>query len=128
MEQIPMELVDKLFNCMELFYGDRWLKQFTRLLTKEVYKGIWQAGLLGLSYVQIKNALVIYKRDAMQGYAMPPNHIDFFMTAKGKEMPYINYSPEKPKGNPEIARKYMDEIRSKTHPKVNVDFQKRSFL
>jgi hypothetical protein len=82
MEAIPPEWIDKLFNCMELFYGNRWTSKFKVPHSLEFDKAIWRSGLTGLTYDQIKNALVIYKRSAKVTHSFPPHVMEFFRMAK----------------------------------------------
>ncbi len=113
MEKPPMEWIDKLFICMEQFYGTRWTKQFNKITPEDLFKTIWQTGLQGLTYEQIKRALVYLKRAAESNYSLPPHHLEFFRYAKGTEKPHIDYGANIGRGDPEIARRAMDEIRGK---------------
>lgn len=116
MKEIPTEWIDKLFNCMEQFYGDRWKCQFNKRTSPEnMYKAQWKSGMIGLSYDEIKNALLLCKRSAETSSSFPPHVVEFYMIAKGRKEPYINYHPQanKKQPNEEIQKKYMDEIRKK---------------
>lgn len=82
MDAIPIEWVNKLFNCLELFYGERFKKQFCKSIPLDLYKTIWQSGLVGCSHEEIKSALVILKRMAESKYRECPNHLEFYRIAK----------------------------------------------
>lgn len=71
-----MEWVEKLFNCMEMFYGERWKSK------SDLAKTVWQSALQGLSYDEIRNALVIYKRESRNKRYQPPDVFQFFKRAK----------------------------------------------
>lgn len=114
MEKIPKEWVDKLFNCMAEFYGERWTRYFGKPHLESFYKAIWQSGLVGLSYEQIKHALVLCKRSALHPSIKPPHVMEFFRFAKGYEMPLIEYERKgEPTADPIVQRQAMDEIRQK---------------
>lgn len=82
MEPIPMEWVINLFNCMHQFYGERWSKLFEKPHLEDIYKSIWQSGLTGLTYEQIKSALIEYKLQSKEKNTYPPHVMEFFRTAK----------------------------------------------
>lgn len=82
MEKPPMEWIDKLFDCMMLFYGDRWAKRFTLLIPQDLFKKIWQSALEGLSYEEIRCALVFHKRRAVHDRSLAPTHFQFFQDAR----------------------------------------------
>ena len=111
---IPMEWIDKLFGCMEEFYGHRWERNFKTAREKDFYKTIWQHGLVGLSYEQIKSALLWCKRASVNPQAIPPHVMEFFRCALGKSAVNIDYqaTKENERGDPVIARKAINEIRS----------------
>ncbi len=115
MNEIPMEWVDKLFNCMAEFYGERWTRYFDKPHLESFYKTMWKNGLVGLDYNQIKNALVLCKRSALDARNKPPHVMEFFRIAKGFEQPPIDYHPNanKPTCNPEVQKQAMEEIRQK---------------
>ena len=77
-----MEWVEKIFNCMELFYGDRWSKLYQEPGKKEFYVMIWHSGLTGLTYEQIKSALILCKKDSSIRGRAPPHAMEFFRMAK----------------------------------------------
>jgi hypothetical protein len=115
MESIPMEWIDKLFNCMEQFYGKRWSQLFNKLNPETYHKIMWKNGLVGLNYEQIKNALLLCKRSALHPWTSPPHVMEFWRIAKGKAEPYIDYHPKanEPICNKEIQRQAMHEIKRK---------------
>lgn len=114
MEAIPQEWVDKLFVCMEEFYGDRWKQSFNKPHMESTYKMMWKNGLCGLNYDQIKYQLQRCKRHSKDSFARPPLVTEFFKYAKAAGEPYINYHPKaNERGNIEYAKKHLDIIRQK---------------
>lgn len=130
MEKIPTEWVDRIFNCMTEFYGKRWEKNFTTTYSEDFLKTIWWNGLTGLTYDQIKGALILCKRAAQELYNNPPNVIEFYLYAKGTNRPYIDYQPKKIiKARPEIANENIEIMRKQVgRPPINLDREKRAFL
>ncbi len=119
MEKPPMEWIDKLFNCMSEFYGERWTKNFTKPEYESLAKTMWQSALQGLTYEEIKNTLVLLKRAAQHHSAMPPLHMEFFLYAKNKKAIHINYETnDGRRSSPETARRALDEIRGKLNGSV----------
>gem|GEM_PF-3359986 len=108
-----MEWIDKLFNCMAEFYGERWTKPLQRPNMESIEKTRWQSALQGLTYEQIRGALVFLKRAAQSNSAMPPNFLEFFRYAKGEAKIHINYEGNARRGDPAVARRAMDEITAK---------------
>lgn len=88
MEAIPQEWVDKIFGCMKLFYGERWDRLFDKPHRETLFKTIWQNGLAGLTYDQVKFALKLCRKDALHPRAFPPHVMEFFRYAKGEDRPY----------------------------------------
>ena len=85
MEKPPMEWIDKLFNCMETFYGERWTKRYQGI--ESLAKTVWQSALQGLTHEEIKRALVRFKREAEKLSSLPPGYMELFCYAKGKIEP-----------------------------------------
>lgn len=126
-----MEWVDNLFICMEQFYGDRWSHPLKNPLTESFYKTIWQSGLMGLTYDEIKKALLLCKRSALNPSISPPHVMEFFRYAKQESQPFIDYHPranEKKQADKEIAMKHLADIRKKinTGSLTNNEIDKRS--
>lgn len=113
MEKPPMEWIDKLFICMAQFYGTRWTKLFSNAGYEEIQKDMWQSGLQGLNYEQIKDTLVFFKREAKNASSFPPHHLEFYREAKRSEKPIHNNRGTIARGDPAIARHAMDEIKRK---------------
>jgi hypothetical protein len=86
---IPDEWIDKLFNCMTMFYGERWNKVLGEPSIAAHQRKIWKNGLRGLSYDEIKAALVLCKEHGAYKMALPPNLMEFWRYAKGTEKPYL---------------------------------------
>lgn len=111
--------IDKLFTCMEQFYGERWTKQFQKKTHAESFtKTQWKSALTGLSYEEIKQALVFYKWEAKnKPHLHAPHQLEFFHTAKRK-----NYTYEVPlvenRGSPEVAKAALLDIKNKISRKM----------
>lgn len=113
-ERIPDEWIDKLFDCMAEWYGERWTRQLGNHITKGFVRTVWQNGLVGLSHKDIKAALILCRRHSQTPGVHPPHVVEFFHYAKGLRQPLIDYTPEKhAKVDRETGRKYMREIRKK---------------
>lgn len=115
---IPMDWIDKLFLCMEQFYGERWSNQFW-MLKQDFAKKMWKSGLEGLNYDEIKATLQILRRHAQDPNNKPPHQMEFFKYAKGQAHPRIDYYEAKPKSSAEVAEKTLKEIREKFHGRKN---------
>ena len=112
MDEIPKEWIDKIFNCMNLWFGERWEKQIGKI-PEDLIKNVWQSGLQGLTYEQIKRALVLLKRQSENSWAIPPHIMEFFRFAKGSASPHIDYDQAIRYGDPEVASKALAEIKGK---------------
>lgn len=125
-ESIPEEWVDKLFACMGEWYGERWERPIVNPTTKSFMKTVWKNGLVGLTYDEIKSALMLCKRHAQQPGVYPPHIMEFFHYAKGIRQPLIDYHPNaSQKIDREVGRKYMNEIRKKLGMKAAVEMMNR---
>lgn len=113
MEAIPEEWIDKLFICMEEFYGERWAKWLESNYALEMYKTIWKNGLCGLNYEQIKKQLQRCKRYAKDPKTLPPHVMEFFREAKVEYEQEIEVKHEIKKANEEIARHHLALIKKK---------------
>lgn len=114
MEKPSMESIEKLFNCMEEFYQERWTKTYDRWFPIHLAKTVWQSGLQGLNHEEIRGVLVLLKQAAKDPMAKPPNHLEFYNFAKGTAKVYINTRTEEDtRGDPEVARRAIAEIRAK---------------
>ena len=111
-QQIPMEWIDKLFNCMEQFYGSRWSKPLEKPHMMDFNKTVWQSGLCGLNYEQIKSQLIKCKKHSESISAIPPLVMDFYRYAKEN---IENNAPTHVSQivNSVVARKHMDDIKQK---------------
>lgn len=118
MDKPEMEWIDKLFNCMREFYGERWTKQFDRWMPEELLKTLWQSALQGCTYDEIRGALVLLRQAAKNPSALPPHHLEFYRFAKGSSHPVIINQPKSANCNPEVARRAIDEIKSKLSGRV----------
>lgn len=116
MDKPPMEWIDKLFTCMEEFYGERWTKSYGREPFKSMGKTMWQSGLTGCSHDQIRSVLVYLKRAAQDPRAIPPHQMEFHHFAKGYKTPHIDYSKTEDgrdyqTADPEVARAAIRKIK-----------------
>jgi len=75
---LPENWIDKIFDCLALFYGDRWTKQFSSPLQIDLYKTMWFNGLVGLSYDQLRHGLAVCKKYSSFSHFKPPNVVRFF--------------------------------------------------
>ena len=115
MEPIPMEWVEKLFSCMEMFYGERWTDSFDKAYSEDIAKAIWKSGLCGLTYEQIKFQLQRLKVQSKDPFARPPLVTEFYRYAKtGLDQPEVILINEK-KGDPEIAKDHLGRIKKTLH-------------
>jgi hypothetical protein len=113
MNPIPDEWIDKLFTCMQEFYGNRWESVFIRKNDQKFYKTMWKNGLAGLEYDQIKDALRLYKQYAKDEHAKAPRVTDFYQTAKGNVQPVCKLYNNDHIYNAEIRANAMREIKKK---------------
>lgn len=84
---IPEDSIDRLFDCMHSFYGERWSGQFRHPYSLHHSKVTWRDGLLGLSRDEILTALKRCKRIAIDRREKPPGVVEFFHYAKGIRYP-----------------------------------------
>lgn len=114
MNPIPEEWIDKLFLCMTQFFGDRWYDQFKRKNDEKFYKEIWKNGLCGLSYDEIKNTLLKYKKFAENGNCIPPYVTEFFSVARRNTLIYSKEPCNDHKIKTyDVYKKHMYDIRMK---------------
>lgn len=83
MEPIPDEWIDRLFGCMQEFYGQRWKRTFKDANHEAMHKIIWKNGLHGLSYEAIRKTLYHYRAQSCNKNSLPPIVTDFFRIALG---------------------------------------------
>jgi hypothetical protein len=112
MEKPDMDVIDKLFNCLHEFYGNRWTSQF-RDGTEPLHKTMWQSALYGCTYEQIRGVLVYLKRAAQNPNAKPPHQLEFYRYISANKTPDIDYKEPPKSSSKEAARKALDEINSK---------------
>lgn len=108
-----MEWVDKIFNCLHQFYGSKWLDHFDKFYPENLAKTAWQAALQGLTYDEIRYALVLLKQNSQLKESTIPNYLEFYRYAKRLSYPKLHDKVEPIRGNPELAKRSLDEIRSK---------------
>jgi hypothetical protein len=113
-EPIPIEWIDKVFNCMNEFYGERWSNRYPKESLIDLAKVQWHSALFGLDYDQIKKGLLLCRRHSKDPRVQPPHQLEFFRYAKQDALPDIDYHPDAGKrGDPEIAKDHLTQIRSK---------------
>jgi hypothetical protein len=87
MNNLPTDWIDKIFNCMEKFYGEKWSNLFVKKFSLEFEKKIWFNGLNRLSYEQIKHGFVICKKKSLIKDSTPPSVIKFYYLCINKTYP-----------------------------------------
>lgn len=116
MEKLPMESIDKLFNCLSTWYGQRWSKQFDRWMPLDFAKTLWQSALQGCSHDEVRSTLVLLKQAAKSPFAIPPDYMEFYRYAKGQSRPFLDEvarSKISGRGDREVAKRALDEINAK---------------
>lgn len=78
MVAIPDDWIDRLFRCMNEFYGERWSKDLESEFHTDIYKTIWKSGLYGLNYDQIKSTLYYYRKESRKKHSLPPLVTEFY--------------------------------------------------
>lgn len=75
--------IDKIFNCLKLFYGSRFkCIDGTR---EEYEKTIWQSALANCTDEEIRQTLVKLKRAAeINQFSVPPHALKFWHYCKGE--------------------------------------------
>ncbi len=76
MSQLPTDWLEKLFQLMTVFYGERWSLRFIEPII--LHKTIWYNSLRNLSYEQIKQGLIKSKELARIKFSNPPTNIEFY--------------------------------------------------
>ena len=87
MSDLPKNWVDKIFDCLSQFYGDRWNNQFHIPDQIDLYKIMWKNGLDGLSYDQLRHGLAVSKKYSSYSYSKPPNVVKFYHFCVGFKSP-----------------------------------------
>jgi len=128
MEKPPLEWIDKLFNCMTEFFGTRWSKQFSRGLPEDLFKTVWQSALTGLTYDEIRSALVILKRRAQYDGIQPPNHVQFFKYAKNQAKTKVSDIKRNhgKRYNHEVSARAISQIRAELNGKLALNEKRES--
>ena len=114
MTPIPDQWIDKLFNCLKLFYGERFHLTPCSPTEELVRRSMWKNGLLGLNHDQIKYGLQLCKRAAEEPSALPPHVNEFYLYAIGQKVPYVNhYRKTYQAGSAEVQKAAMAEIKQR---------------
>lgn len=112
MEKPIMEWINKIFNCLSIFYGERWTKLYSKPEYESIAKEVWQSALTGCDYDEIRDVLVYLKRAAQNPSSLPPHQLDFFHYAKKNKFPYIDYAAKTDSlCNPEVSKLYIAKIK-----------------
>ncbi len=82
MEQLPENWIEKIFDLLQEFYGERWASIFRNDLDIVLTKKMWFNGLNGLSYKEIKHGLAVAKKYSSNKFCNPPNLIKFYYFSK----------------------------------------------
>jgi hypothetical protein len=78
MTDLPKDWLDRIFDLMSEFFGDRWDDQFKDKYMINLHKMLWFNSLYGLSYDKIKHALKVCRELSKNKNSKPPNHIKFY--------------------------------------------------
>jgi hypothetical protein len=78
MSEKPENWVNKIFDILESYYAEKWRNQFSSQTIIDIYKMIWENGLNGLSYMQLKHGLAVCKKNSKNFCSKPPNVIQFY--------------------------------------------------
>lgn len=120
MDKIGLDVIDRLFTCMQQFFGSRWDIIFRGDSNKQLVRTIWQTSLQGLTEDQIRTALKLVKANLAQfPNSYPPTPMEFYRIAR----PVLKKLPEPPViGGPsndsEIAKKFLNDMRQKLSRKI----------
>jgi len=90
MDDLPENWVDKIFELMNKFYGERWQKQFKSAFEIDLYKTVWFNGLNTLTHAQIKHGLAISKKYSEFSRNKPPHIVVFFHFCVGIRVPEVS--------------------------------------
>jgi hypothetical protein len=86
MEAMTLDWVEKIFGILEDWFGDKWTEVFSPPGRKSIAIIIWQNGLAGLTYDEVRNALRKCKELAKYNQ-IPPTNIEFWHYAKNIPLP-----------------------------------------
>lgn len=117
MEKPPREWIDKVFTCLSMFYVKRFTGKFDRWCTQDMAKSVWQSALTGLSYEQIRNALVYFRQKAQSPYNDPPDHLEFFHVAKTRPTVLSRRAEQDDAERRERASGHVQAILAQLHSK-----------
>jgi len=88
--------IERLFNCLELFYGDRFKRIYRKSSIERYYKAIWSSAMQGVTDEEIMPVLRNLKVQAERyPYMPPPDHFEFHRLAKRYEKPVIKRREQK---------------------------------
>jgi hypothetical protein len=115
--KLSTEWVERIFKRLQSIYGDRWTDYYENTPdTKHLYTTIWSTGLYGLTSAEIKHALTICQSLVNKSL---PNHLEFYHYAKSLHKPTA--SEDVIRGDPELAKAYINEIRQKLTGKMLIN-------
>lgn len=78
MDVMPEESIDKIFDCLESWYGERFKRLIKTSYDKSLLKTMWFNGLNGLTEQQLRAGLLTCKRLAKQPDSKPPGLVLFY--------------------------------------------------
>lgn len=90
MSDLPENWIDKIFELMQEFYGERWKNQFKKPVEIEIFKTMWFNGLNGLTYDQIRHGLAVSKKYASSSYSKPPSVVIFYHYCIGLRVEHVS--------------------------------------
>jgi hypothetical protein len=91
--------VERIFNDFEVYYKDRWLKNFVSTdrinsdFKKNVHKTMWIHGLVGCTKSEIDKAILYYINLAMHHPTFYPPSVQQFFTQCKKYKKQKRYYP-----------------------------------
>lgn len=87
--EFPENWINKLFDLMLTFYGERWAKKMGNARELDLNKTIWFNGLSDCTYMEVKNGLILCKRTATNRFYDVPSVIKFWHLCKNIPYPVI---------------------------------------
>lgn len=121
MDRIDMEWIDKLFSCMEQFFGNRWTKRYDQFYPISLAKTLWQSALHGYSHEDIRRALVLLKQVAKNPAKSAPLHLEFYQYVDAGRRAAAEIEKKTTRGDPEIARKAIDDIKKRLNTECTIN-------
>lgn len=108
--KLPLDWVERIFDRLYTIYGERWIDFHGNPKRKDLSLSQWSTGLSGLTPEEIKKALSMCETFP---HADIPTVVEFYHYAKGIRVITKPKPIEQNLGNKEVAKIYMDTIKSK---------------